>query len=81
MYFIGTLAHYGDYWYPVRLIQYVKQSKKWQIRWWRDCSFNMPVVGIASGSLMLIDEIDVVDSLWGNAEARRQIRVRHSICQ
>ena len=38
----------------------------------------MPVVGFESGSLMLIDERDVVDSLWGNAKARRQVRVKYS---
>jgi hypothetical protein len=36
-------------------------------------------VGIESGSLMLVDERNVVDSLWGDAEARRQVRVRYSI--
>jgi hypothetical protein len=79
----GALARYGDFWYPVRLIKYLEPSKKWRIRWWRECSFDMPVVGIASGSELLmpvlIDERDVVDSLWGNAKARRKIRVRHSI--
>jgi hypothetical protein len=33
------------------------------------------MVGIEPGSLMLIDEGDVVDSLWGVAKARRQVRV------
>jgi hypothetical protein len=28
---------------------------------------------------MLVDERNVVDSLWGDAEARRQVRVRYSI--
>ena len=66
----GALVRYGEFWYPVRLIQYIKSSKKWHIRWWRECSFDtMPVVGFESGSLMLIDERDVVDSLWGNAKA------------
>ena len=32
-------------------------------------------VEIESGSTMLIDEGDVVDSLWGITKARRQVRV------
>ena len=59
-------------------IQYVsfslKPNKQWQIQWWRECSCDM--VGIESGSLMLIDERDVVDLLWGDAKAQRQVRVR-----
>lgn len=31
--------------------------------------------GIEAGSITLVDEADVVDSLWGDAHARRQIRV------
>ena len=69
----GALARYGDFWYPVRLIQYLKPSKKWRIRWWRECCFDKEE--IESGSMMLIDERDVVDSLWGIAKARRQVRV------
>lgn len=72
----GALARYGDFWYPVRLIQYLKPSKKWRIRWWRECSiFDKAGIQVESGSLMLIDEGDVVDSLWGHVKARRQVRV------
>lgn len=31
--------------------------------------------GIEAGSITLVDEADVADLLWGDAHARRQIRV------
>ena len=71
----GALVHYRDFWYPVRHIQYLKPRKKWQVRWWRECIFDLDIMGIEPGSLMLVDESDVVDSLWGNAELRQQVRV------
>ena len=63
----GALVRYGDFWYPVHLIQYLKPNKQWQIQWWRECNCDM--VGIEYASSMLIDERDVVDSLWGDAKA------------
>ena len=75
----GALVRYGDFWYPAHLIQYLKPSKKWQIRWWRECSFNMVGIELESGPLMLVDESDVVDSLWGDEKAQRQVRVRYLV--
>lgn len=36
-------------------------------------------IELESGPLMLVDESDVVDSLWGDEKARRQVRVRYLV--
>ena len=39
---VVALARVGDFWYPVRLIQYKEKEKSWLVRWWRGCSFVAP---------------------------------------
>ena len=69
----GALVHHGDFWYPAHIIQYDIASKQWCVHWCRECSYA--IEGIKAGSITLIDKADVVDSLWGDAHAQRQIRV------
>ena len=70
----GGLARNGDFWYPVRLIQYEKTEKTWLVRWWRGCSFE--VLGtVSAGSITAVSELDVVDSLWRDRISRRKVRV------
>ena len=68
----GALACYGDFWYPVRLIQ-LKRGEGWLVRWWRGCVFQRH--GIKPGSITTVTEPNLADSLWGDRIARRKIRV------
>lgn len=69
----GALAKHGDFWYPVKLIEYLKGGQQWRIRWWRGCKFQEP--GYDPGSISDIPADIVVDSLWRNCRERRSIRV------
>jgi hypothetical protein len=71
------LARNGDFWYPVRLLQYNEKDKTWSVRWWRGCTFEPTSESstAAPGSIIQINETDLVDSLWGDRMARRAIRV------
>jgi len=74
----GALAHKGEFWYPVRLIQYQAADKSWLVRWWRGCSFEPDSSDrktIAPGSVSAVPELDIVDSLWGDRVGRRKTRV------
>jgi len=74
----GALARNGEFWYPIRLIQYLEADKSWLVRWWRGCSFepdSSGMVTIAPGSTSTVPELDIVDSLWGDRVGRRKIRV------
>jgi len=73
----GALAHVGDSWYPVRLIQYKEAERTWLVRWWRGC-FIEPLGSTVPGSITAISESDVVDSLWGDRMGRRKVRVCYS---
>lgn len=64
----GALAQFGDFWYPVRLIQ--KQRSSWRVKWWRGCQFNYP-----DEPSEWIPESQIVDELWGDKRMRRTIRV------
>ncbi|CAA7270203.1 unnamed protein product [Cyclocybe aegerita] len=65
----GALARNGDFWYPVRLIQ----KAKWKVRWWRSCLFMDDK--IQPDSTTLVEQGDIVDELWDDRAARRQIRL------
>jgi hypothetical protein len=71
----GALAHSGDFWYPVRLIQYKEKEKSWLVRWWRGCSFDAPDPLALAGMITAVSESDIVDSLWRDRMGRRKIRV------
>ena len=76
----GGLAHNGDFWYPVRLIQHHEKEKTWSVHWWKGCDFGvLPSAIIIPGSITQIQEGDIVDSLWGDRMVRRAIRVRSLI--
>jgi hypothetical protein len=71
----GALARYGEFHYPVRLIQIEKKSKRhhtqWKVVWWRECHFpqSMPPPGT------LVSQDDIVDELWKDVKGRRAVQV------
>ena len=71
----GALARYGEFHYPVRLIQIEKNSKRhhtqWKVVWWRECHFpqSMPPLGT------LVSQDDIVDELWKDVKGRRAVQV------
>lgn len=69
------MAQSGDFWYPVRVIQYRSKEKMWLVRWWRECSFEAPESLTLGGSITAVSESGIVDSLWGDRMSRRKIRV------
>ncbi|KAJ6601491.1 hypothetical protein B0H10DRAFT_1824052 [Mycena sp. CBHHK59/15] len=68
----GALARWGDYWYPVRLIQKKDQSS-WVVKWWRLSHF--PSSGPSPELWTTIEEKDLQDELWADVAARRQIKL------
>ncbi|KAF9529541.1 hypothetical protein CPB83DRAFT_882745 [Crepidotus variabilis] len=68
----GALAQRGEFWYPVHLIQHLNH-KDWRIRWWRGCMFETE--GGKPGSLDVINEKNLVDSLWSDRTGRRAVRL------
>ncbi|KAF5323682.1 hypothetical protein D9619_012867 [Psilocybe cf. subviscida] len=69
----GALAKHGEFWYPVRLIQHLKEEKCWRVKWWRGCKFSTN--GIQEGSMSDVPENLIVDSLWRNQDERRKRRL------
>ncbi|KAG6904433.1 hypothetical protein DXG01_009991, partial [Tephrocybe rancida] len=70
----GALGRHGDFWYPVRLIQATDKSQtSWTVRWWRGCLFATP--GLEPDSITTLEIRDIVDSLWMDRTARRQVRL------
>ncbi|KAF5378138.1 hypothetical protein D9615_007524 [Tricholomella constricta] len=67
----GALACQGEFWYPVRLIQPQEGGSRWQVRWWRGCDFEMNV----ADSFSVVEQRDIVDSLWIDRTERRKIRL------
>ncbi|KAF8959272.1 hypothetical protein BDZ97DRAFT_2061240 [Flammula alnicola] len=67
----GALARHGDYWYPVRLI--MRENDGWIVRWWRHNLFLDNT--ISPDEISLVAFPDLVDSLWGDTEGRRRIRL------
>ena len=63
----GALARIGNFWYPIRLIQYKEKEKVWLVRWWRGCSFEAPESLALVGSITAVSESDIVDSLMGRS--------------
>jgi len=74
----GGLARNGEFWYPVRLMQHHEKEQTWSVRWWKGCDFGVSPTSttIIPGSITQTQEVDIVDSLWGERTARRAIRVR-----
>ncbi|KAF5379467.1 hypothetical protein D9615_006598 [Tricholomella constricta] len=69
----GALARQGEFWYPVRLIQPQEGGSRWQVRWWRGCNFEMNQN--VADSFSVVDQRDIVDSLWMDRTERRKIRL------
>lgn len=79
----AALVRDGTFWYPARLIQRLglrSNGKKrevptqWRVKWWRGCHFEDGSTYVPDGT-SLVSEENIVDGLWKNREARRQIRV------
>ena len=72
---IGVLVRHGAFWYPARLLLSIGRQthRQWRVRFWRGCDFVKPP---PESWEMTIEEEDIRDELWGDREARRQIRVR-----
>lgn len=73
----GVLARNGEFWYPGRLIDRVfdedESATIWRIKWWRGCQSSSDEV--IAGASVMINEEDIVDSLYGKRDERRKIRV------
>ncbi|KAJ7178694.1 hypothetical protein C8R43DRAFT_842165, partial [Mycena crocata] len=67
----GALAKWGKYHYPVRLLQ--KEKETWRVTFWRGCEF--PIGITPPENVQRIVNTDLVDSLFGNTERRRLIRL------
>ncbi|TFK35257.1 hypothetical protein BDQ12DRAFT_668748 [Crucibulum laeve] len=70
---LGVLAQNGKYWYPARLIEYLKNGYL-VIQWWRECTFSHtdPSLG-QPGQVTTFAEASVVDHLWHDQKWHRQI--------
>jgi hypothetical protein len=72
---MGALCRLGDFHYPVCLLLYDNNNRRWNVQWWRGCHF------LPGGPLRLRDEITcepeacITDALWGQTMARHNIRV------
>ncbi|KAG1770555.1 hypothetical protein EV702DRAFT_977910, partial [Suillus placidus] len=66
----GALARHGKFWYPVRLVQFHRETDAWQVRWWRGCRFpaDRPV-----DFQSLVQTTDLVDELWQDRAGRHAI--------
>ncbi|KAF9548012.1 hypothetical protein CPC08DRAFT_591108, partial [Agrocybe pediades] len=67
----GALARSGSFWYPVRLIHC--EGDSWRVRWWRGCESSG--THIVPDSVTSVQLEDIVDSLWTDYKARREIRL------
>jgi hypothetical protein len=72
----GALARVGEFWYPVRLIQWVKTG--WRVQWWRENKFMSNEGPEKPGLFSVVDSANIVDSLWNDRSNRRTIRVSES---
>ncbi|KAG1761776.1 hypothetical protein EDD22DRAFT_616845 [Suillus occidentalis] len=61
----------NEFWYPVRLVQFHRETDAWQVRWWCGCRFpaDRPV-----DPQSLVPTADLVDELWQDRVRRRAIR-------
>ena len=66
----GALAHHGDFWYPVRLLQPITENS-WQVSWWRGNEYGNTAPDFGA----LVNVANLVDELWADIQGRRQIRV------
>lgn len=75
---MGALAQNGKFWYPVRLIERtLKPIRQWTVRWWRGCEFDLKsqVYNVNPDDISIVPEDLIVDALWMDQSARRQVRV------
>ena len=68
----GVLVHYGEFWYPVRVIKR-EGPKSWHVQWWRGCQFASGTIEPGSSATVSLDNI--VDSLWLKRAERQKIQV------
>ncbi|KAF9064256.1 hypothetical protein BDP27DRAFT_1367319 [Rhodocollybia butyracea] len=67
----GVLAmHREKYYYPCRLIARDSRKQRWTIKWWRHNTHKL-----AGQYEFNVSTSRLLDGLWGNAEARRQVRL------
>ena len=74
----GALARWGEYWYPIRLIQKTSHDS-WRVKWWRYCTFTGTDTG--PGTITIVKLCDLVDCLWQDRMERRKIKVRTRIIE
>lgn len=75
----GVLVRIGNFWYPGRMLQQEQHSnpRKWRIRMWRGSMYEDS--NQAPEDLdVFVDESRIVDELWHDRPARREIRVSSS---
>ncbi|KAF8955597.1 hypothetical protein BDZ97DRAFT_1764645 [Flammula alnicola] len=70
---IGALAHNGDFWYPVHLIEL--HNHQWSVQWWRSCIFHDSSSEIEPGTVTSVPETNIVDSLWADTIRHRNIQL------
>ncbi|KXN89732.1 hypothetical protein AN958_05272 [Leucoagaricus sp. SymC.cos] len=68
---VAALALAGAYYYPVHLIQYWPDRKKWVVRWWIGCVFGSSV---RQPDTVTVEPVEnIVDALWSQRKPRRMI--------
>jgi hypothetical protein len=67
----GALGKIGKYHYPLRLVKRLG-NKRWKVRWWPHASFPGGVIPED-----VVEEHLIVDELWQDPSARREIRVSY----
>lgn len=75
---------HGPYYYPARLLLRIdpdspKNAVHWRIRWWRHCSFVGNPESAPSLPEAEVPQEHIVDELWNDRTARRQIQVEDLI--
>ncbi|EIW81980.1 hypothetical protein CONPUDRAFT_72328 [Coniophora puteana RWD-64-598 SS2] len=71
----GGLARFGKFWYPVRIVDTENLLGKayFFVKWWRGNHYTSPRSPQDLARPVLLD--DLVDALWNDAKARRQIKL------
>ncbi|KAF8891098.1 hypothetical protein CPB84DRAFT_1939271 [Gymnopilus junonius] len=74
----GALSRVGEYWYPIRLIERTgpttAKAYQWRVEWWREIIFPADI-SLVPGNISLVNETEIIDSLWLKQKERRGIRL------
>lgn len=74
----GVLIRFGDFYWPGRLIcRPLPDEQDYTVKIWNGC-YIPPEFNVSPGNITYVSAEDIVDELWCDRLARRQIRVRCS---